>query len=169
MNPAVVSIRINGVRDVRSVFHWAFFFVREHDGFQTARSDYIFIRTKPNAEIENKSSEKEERFRSPLIFAPWQRSLTPFSHCPTIPHKEISDSQTPSSILSRPESMRLFLISSIQAEMKGKWLQTIEKIWLVTERKLRKITPVNFQHCNTQWVERWRWRVNAGVEYFGNQ
>ncbi len=93
---------------------------------------------------------KQERFRSPLVFPPWESSFAPFSHCLTVPHKKSSDGHTLSSILSGPASMWFFLFPQFRRTMKGKQFQTTEEIRLPIERELRKITLVDFQHCNTQ-------------------
>ncbi len=41
-----------------------------------------------------------------------------------------------------------------------------EKFGNATETELRKITPADFQYCNTQREECWQHCINAGGEYF---
>ncbi len=74
-----------------------------------------------------------------------------------IPHPPYSPDPSPCDFFSVPQ---------FKWTMKGKWFQTTEEIRLAIERELHKITPSDFQCCNTQRVERW-WRcINAGGEYF---
>ncbi len=59
-----------------------------------------------------------------------------------------------------------FLFPQFKWTMKGKWFLTTEAIRLETDRELCKITPADFQPCNTQWLEHWRRCVSAGGKYF---
>ncbi len=56
--------------------------------------------------------------------------------------------------------------STIQADNERETDRDNRRNSTATERELRKITPANFQHDDTQWVERWQRCINTNSEYF---
>ncbi len=141
----VVSIRVNGVRDIRSVFHRVFFLCMKMTDFEQRsvikfllkRNKWIPSTTKQCCKKLRKQWKRRE-VQITIGFYTGQFSFALFSHCPPVPHMESSDCLTPFSQLSKLESTWLFLF--FKRTIKGKWYQTTEEIRLVTERELYKIT-----------------------------
>ncbi len=165
----VVSIRMNGVRDIRSIFHCGethadyIFYVRGiiHHQFVDPRTTenalyYKIVQQKVKKVVKKKCSDHHwflhhdnaPLHRSLVV----QQSLTK-KVVTAIHHLLYSSDLSPCDF---------FLFPQFKRTMKGKQIQTTEEIRLATERVLCKIPPVNFQHCNTQWVamlRQCRWQM----------
>ncbi len=144
-------IRVNGVRDVRSIFHRVitFFDIRGiinhkfvEPGTTVNALYYKTVLQKVKKAVKKKGGSDHHWFlHCSLIVQQYlaKKAVTAITHPPYSPDLSPCD---------------VFFISTIQADREREWFQTTEEIRLATERELCKITPANFQHCNPQWVER---------------
>ncbi len=166
---AVVSIRVNGIWDVRSVFRklitffdirWIIHYEFVEPGTTVKALYYKTVLQKVKKVVKKKRGSDHHWFlyhdNAPLHHSLIVHQYLAKKAVTAIPHYPYSADLSPCD----------FLFPQFKRTIKRKRFRTTEEIQLATERELRKITHADFQCCDTQWVECWRRCVNASSKYF---
>ncbi len=166
----IVSIRVNGIWDVRSAFHRVFFFcawtwrisnsVRWLNLYGNETRRMLRLRTSYSRGgemllIKNQlCKSKQKRFREAILSLSNSTSQRKqWLPCPIL------------CTLQTWVHVTFFYFCNSSRQLRNCSRQQ-KKFWLAIERELCKIIPADFQRNNTQWVKRWQCCANAGGEYF---